>query len=741
VNANPKQAIAVLTSGGDSPGMNATLRAVVRTTLSRGHEVYAIYNGYQGMVAGGDQIRMMKWDGVGGIMQLGGTRIGTARSEEFFTRDGRRTAAKNLIQYGIDRLVVIGGDGSLTGALLFRQEWPDLIADLVSAGEVDLQQAQAHPSLMLAGITGSIDNDMFGTDMTIGADTALHRITEAVDAISSTAASHHRSFIVEVMGRHCGYLALMGAISTGADWVLIPENPSQNDDWTAEMCASLRASRLSGRSHNIVILAEGAHDKFGNPITSMDVKQAIETTLGEEARITILGHVQRGGAPSAFDRYLGTIQGFTAVEHLLAAQPEDEPQLIGIRQNNVVTSSLKACVEQTKQVASLIETRDYEKAMDMRGGSFAESYQHFRTIIRSHPNPPPSGERQLRLAIVHSGGLAPGMNTAVRVATRLGLDRGHTMLAFRNGFAGLIEGELEELNWMSVSGWVARGGAELGTNRTIPKGSDFYSIARNLESAKIDGLLMIGGWTGYQAVYQLFTRRADFPAFNIPLICLPASIDNNLPGSDLSIGADTALNNIVLNVDKIKQSAVASRRCFIVEVMGRDCGYLALLSSLASGAERVYLPEIPLTLKDLEEDISSLKLDFEQGKRLGLIIRNETAGGLFDTRFISTLFEQEGGDWFDVRQTILGYIQQGGNPSPFDRIQATRLAAHSIDYLIEEAEKSIPSASAIGLVGGKVEFTNLYDFPRLIDGQYQRPAEQWWLKLRPIIKFMTQPSV
>jgi len=315
------------------------------------------------------------------------------------------------------------------------------------------------------------------------------------------------------------------------------------------------------------------------------------------------------------------------------------------------------------------------------------------------------------------------------------------MLAVHNGFAGLIDGELEELNWMSVSGWVARGGAELGTNRTVPKGSDFYSIARNLESAKIDGLLMIGGWSGYQSMYQLFTRRADFPAFNIPLICLPASIDNNLPGSDLSIGSDTALNNIVLNVDKIKQSAVASRRCFIVEVMGRDCGYLALLSSLASGAERVYLPEVPLTLKELEEDISSLRLDFQQGKRLGLIIRNETAGGLFDTRFISTLFEQEGGDWFDVRQTILGYIQQGGNPSPFDRIQATRLAAHCIDYLIDEAGKPAQEAAAIGLVGGRVEFTNLYDFPRLIDGQFQRPAEQWWLKLRPMIKFMTQPAV
>src|SRR5581483_8489979 len=188
----------------------------------------------------------------------------------------------------------------------------------------------------------------------------------------------------------------------------------------------------------------------------------------------------------------------------------------------------------------------------------------------------------------------------------------------RSGFQGLIAGNVSEMDWMSVNGWAPQGGAELGTNRRIPSGKDFYAIARVLEEYQIQALLMVGGWSGYEAVYQLYRLRDSFPAFNIPLLCVPATIDNNLPGSELSIGADTALNSIVEVVDKIKQSAVAARRCFVVEVMGRDCGYLALMSGLATGAERVYLNEEGVTLRDMEADLSHLIDGFKGGKRLGL---------------------------------------------------------------------------------------------------------------------------
>ena len=231
---NQQKCIGVLTSGGDAPGMNAAVRAVVRTALQKkGVKVFAVKEGYEGLVkGGGDFIVEADWDYVSGIMHKGGTKIGTTRFEEFKQESGQLKAARNLIKKGIDRLIVIGGDGSLTGANELQKEWPNLLEKLAADDDKEISRKAAEkPGLAVVGLVGSIDNDMSGTDMTIGADTALHRISEAVDAINSTAASHHRIFVVEVMGRKCGYLALMGALISGADWVLIPESPFIGKDW------------------------------------------------------------------------------------------------------------------------------------------------------------------------------------------------------------------------------------------------------------------------------------------------------------------------------------------------------------------------------------------------------------------------------------------------------------------------------------------------------------------------------
>ncbi len=731
--------IGVLTSGGDAQGMNAAVRAVVRSGISRGCAVYAIYEGYEGMIRGGELIRLMDWDSVGGILQRGGTLIGTARSAGFRTREGRRTAAANLLAHGIDRLVVIGGDGSLTGADLFRREWPELLRELVDSGAVAPEVAAAYPSLRIVGLVGSIDNDFAGTDMTIGADTALHRITEALDAITSTAASHQRTFVVEVMGRNCGYLALMGAISGGADWVFIPERPPEVDDWASAMCDALRAGRESGRRDSLVVVAEGAQDREGNPIDADQIKRVLEERLGEDTRVTILGHVQRGGTPSAFDRWMSTLIGATAVEELISATPEREPQLIGIRENRITTAPLMQCVQETRAVAEAIKAHNYERAMALRGGSFSEGFRTLRTLVQSRPPKPGTAPRPLRLAVMHAGGPAPGMNTAVRAAVRLGVDQGHTMLAVRNGFRGLRDGDLREMDWMSVSGWATTGGAELGTNRKVPQGGELYAIARNIERHNIQGLLMIGGWTGYESCHRMVAERQIFSAFNIPIICLPATIDNNLPGSELSIGADTALNSIVEAIDSIKQSAVASRRCFIVEVMGRDCGYLALMGGLATGAERVYLPEEGLALRDLLADLEDMNRWFKRGKRLSLIVRNENVNRVYTTPFIADLFEEEGGPLFEVRQAILGHLQQGGNPSPFDRIQATRLAVKCIDFLIDRAGQGLNDGAFIGYKGGRVRTFSLDDLPRMLEPGIQRPRKQWWMQIRPLAEALRRP--
>jgi 6-phosphofructokinase 1 len=716
--------------------MNAAVRAVVRSARHRGIDAYAVYEGYQGLVEGGEAIGRMESTDVGGMLQKGGTVIGTARSAEFRTREGRRRAARNLLDRGIDALVVIGGDGSLTGANLFRQEWPELLDELVDAGELHPAVAAAHRCLRIVGIAGSIDNDMFGTDMTIGADTALHRIVEALDALDSTASSHQRTFVVEVMGRHCGYLALMASLASGANWVLIPERPPENEGWAHLMCSVLRAGRENGRRRNLVLVAEGAQDAKGERITVDDVKGVLEQELGEDARVTILGHVQRGGSPSAFDRYLSTLLGHAAVEELLADRPDAQPQLVGIRGNQVVSSPLMDCVAQTHAVANRISSQDLDGAMLLRGGSFRDSFQILVTMQQAAARPTAPGRKRFRLAVVHGGGPAPGMNTAVRAAVRLGLDRGYSVLAVRNGFRGLRDGDIAEMGWMDVSGLVWSGGAELGTNRFIPQGHDVALIAQQIAAHRIDGLLMAGGWAGYAAAYVLHSSRRQHPALDIPIVCLPLTINNDLPGTELTIGSDTALNSIVTDVDKIKQSAVASRRCFVVEVMGHDSGYLALMSGLATGAERVYLPEEGISLDDLTADVRALAEGFRSGKRLGLVIRSENADPVYSTAFIRALFEKEGGGLWDSREAILGHIQEGGNPSPFDRIQATRLTARCIEYLAEQLESGSRASAMIGFQSGRLQFTDLTSYPTLVEPDAQRPREQRWMAQRPLARIM-----
>merc|ERR1719447_1657086 len=233
--------------------MNAAVRAVVRFGIYLGCKVYFIREGYQGMVDGGDCIVEADWASVSGIIHRGGTVIGSARCMDFKTRQGEVKAAKNLLEKGISNLVVIGGDGSLTGANRFKNEWSSLLKELVDTQQISQDLADKHSYLNIVGMVGSIDNDFCGTDMTIGTDSALHRIIEAVDAIMSTAFSHQRTFILEVMGRHCGYLALVTALACGADWVFIPEMPPE-DGWEEHLCRRLKDQRTRGSRLNIIIV-------------------------------------------------------------------------------------------------------------------------------------------------------------------------------------------------------------------------------------------------------------------------------------------------------------------------------------------------------------------------------------------------------------------------------------------------------------------------------------------------------
>lgn len=724
-----------MTSGGDAQGMNAAVRAITRAGIREGAEVFAIREGWQGAHEGGDHITRLHWSDVSGLLGRGGTSIGTARCAEMRTRDGQRQVVRNLVLNGIDRLIVIGGDGSLTGARELKLRWDALLSELVESGEVPTELAQRHQRLHLAGLVGSIDNDMVGTDMTIGTDSAMHRITEAIDAITSTAESHRRTFIIEVMGRNCGYLALMTTIAGGADYTFLPERPPR-EGWEDRMVDVLERGRAAGRRDSIIVVAEGAKDRQGEPITAQRLADVVMERTGEQPRITILGHVQRGGTPSAYDRWMATACGVEAVRAILEADDDAESLLIGVSGDQVVRRPLISCVEQTRAIAGMVAEGDYASAVASRGEGFATMIDIYRTLVEARPTV--TERLGKRIGIMHAGALAPGMNQIDRVAVRSGLDRGYTMLAVEGGVPGLIAGHFREVGWSDVEGMANAGGAKFGTRRYVPTEAELYSMSRALEDHHVDALLISGGFHAYATVDMLERERHRYPAFNIPIALVPASIDNNLPEWNMAVGSDTALNTVVDSLDMVRMSASASRRAFVVETMGRTCGFLPLLGGIAGGAEKVYLPETGIHLPELAKDIEALVDAFETGRSFYLAVMGEETSEHYTCEVLAKMFEAEGHGLFSVRQAIIGHVQQGGVPSPFDRVTATRLGYHAIDYLDRMLRAGRPEyGAAVSGVDGL--FASARRVLEGMDWANQRPYDQWWLQFRDVADELSRP--
>ncbi|XP_063768511.1 ATP-dependent 6-phosphofructokinase, platelet type isoform X3 [Eleginops maclovinus] len=740
------KAIAVLTSGGDAQGMNAAVRAVVRMGLYVGAKVYFIHEGYQGMVDGGENIEEATWESVSSMLQVGGTVIGSARCKEFRSHEGRLKAAHNLVLQGITNLCVIGGDGSLTGANLFREEWSGLLTELVDQGLIEADAVQKYSALHIVGMVGSIDNDFCGTDMTIGTDSALHRIIEVVDAIMTTAQSHQRTFVLEVMGRHCGYLALVSALACGADWVLIPEMPPE-DGWEDKMCQKLSANRAGMKRLNIIIVAEGAIDQNNRPITTENIKNLVVKCLGFDTRVTILGHVQRGGTPSAFDRILASRMGVEAVLALLETTANTPACVVSLCGNQSVRLPLMECVQMTQEVQRAMDGKRFEEAVKLRGRSFENNLRTYKLLAHRKPESelPVSN---FNVAVLNVGAPAAGMNAAVRSAVRVGISEGHKMFAVSDGFEGFYKGQIREIKWADVGGWTGQGGSLLGTKRTLPA-KHVDKIAEQIRMNNINALLIVGGFEAFLSLLELITARGKYDEFCVPMVMVPATVSNNVPGSDLSIGADTALNAITTTCDRIKQSASGTkRRVFIIETMGGYCGYLASVGGLAAGADAAYIYEEPFDIKDLQANVEHLTEKMKTSIQRGLVLRNENCNENYTTDFIYQLYSEEGKGVFDSRKNVLGHMQQGGAPSPFDRNFGTKISAKAMQWVTKKLTETFrqgrvfanteDSCCLLGMRRRALVFQPVVQLKDETDFVHRIPKEQWWLKLRPLMKILAK---
>ncbi|EZF30229.1 ATP-dependent 6-phosphofructokinase [Trichophyton mentagrophytes] len=747
--------IAVLTSGGDAPGMNGAVRAVIRMSIHCGCEAYAVHEGYDGLVQGGDYFRQMFWEDVRGWLSRGGTLIGSARCKAFREREGRLKAAKNMVIRGIDALIVCGGDGSLTGADIFRSEWPGLLEELVKNGELNSEQIEPFKSLNIVGLVGSIDNDMSLTDATIGCYSSLHRICEAVDEVFDTASSHQRGFVIEVMGRHCGWLALMSAISTGADWLFIPEMPPR-DGWEDDMCDIITQNRRRGKRRTIVIIAEGAQDSHLEKITSNKVKDILSDRLQLDTRVTVLGHTQRGGAACAYDRWLATLQGIEAVKAVLEAKPGSPSPIITIRENKIERTSLVEAVRVTKSVSEAIAKKNFATAMALRDSEFMALHRaYINTTTPHHPKLLLPEAKRMRIAIIHVGAPAGGMNPATRGAVAYCLARGHTPIGIYNGFPGLCRhhddkplGSVREVKWLESDSWVNEGGSEIGTNRGLPS-EDMETTAKCFELYKFDALFVIGGFEAFTAVSQLRKARKDYDAFKIPMIQLPATISNNVPGTEYSLGSDTCLNTLVNFCDVIRQSASSSRRrVFVIETQGGRSGYIATIAGLSVGAYAVYIPEEGISINMLANDIENLRKSFATDRGANhagkIILRNERASATYTTQVIADMIKEEAKGRFESRSAVPGHFQQGGKPSPMDRIRALRMSLKCIQHFEEYADKSPDEIAAddmstvvIGIRGSEVVFSPLGGKDGLeatdTDWEHRRPKNEFWLKFQEMV--------
>lgn len=775
--------IGVLTSGGDAPGMNSAVRSIIRTSLKNDIKVFGIYRGYEGLICG--DIRKLGWKSETEGSGQGGTFLLTDRSEKFRSREGRKEAAFNLLIRKITSLIVIGGDGSMSGAMTLKEEYEELCKELIAEGRVtpeaiekckqykdelktktklrvfgicpaecpeiysglestngkmkkngtsrsetnllidfeesdsseefdneigmvkesDIKMETTKPNsrfnLDVIGIPGTIDNDVVGIDFSLGSNTALTRIMEVVEKLNSTMRSHKRTFILECMGRDCGWLTLMAGFAVESDCILLPE--CLNAGWEEKMAQSVKTAYSNHNTKTFVFVSEGARDSKGEKISIKRIKDILFKE-GISARSLTIGHIQRGGMTCAFDRILGTLSGIKAVNCIISRP--SKPELIGMKDGEIGIFDLKEIVKQTSVVRKMLKDKRFDDVLALRDKAFQVIYKlhndHQEKLLKKFPSRQlhhmdnkvglaheklevlikkntevadhvsnlirTKTTKKLRIGILRDGMSSSGMNSALNSIVQVGLCNDCEIFYFLDGYDGIINLNVRKASLFEFSLSHNEGGAFIGTSQR--KAVNIEEVKKKIERMGIDYLIVVGS-----------TRNLEYGKIIKNLIIIPACIENNFPGTRASIGSDTALNMILSGSEPSRLMALnTKRKIFIVEIGGKNCGYLTIMGGIACGVFEVIYPE-ECHLNDLIKIKKRIKDAFERQKeKTTLIFRNHNTFDSLPTDSICRILCSNTNIGYDY--TVLGNIQRGITPTGIDRINARVSAFKAIEVCL-----------------------------------------------------------
>ncbi len=627
---NIVKTIGVLTSGGDAPGMNAAIRAVTRSALSHGMQVKGVRRGFSGLID--EDFIEMNSRSVADTIQRGGTFLYTARCPEMMTKEGQDKAAENCRKNGIDALVVIGGDGSFRGCQALRERGINVI-----------------------GIPGTIDLDIACTEYTIGFDTAVNTAMEAIDRIRDTSTSQERCSIIEVMGRHAGYIALWCGLANGAEAVLTTELYNYEEQ---KLINDILTKRKSGRKHYIIINAEGIGDSEG-------MAKRIEYATGMSTSATILGYLQRGGRPTCKDRVYATAMGAKAVDIL---RKGGKNRIVAYRNGAFVDFDFDEALSMHKQLDPHL--------VDMLGKLTRKGDNK---VMRQEGMLPVDKEdsSDKTIGILTSGEDAPGMNAAIRAVVRTAIGKKMKVIGIRRGYAGLMDRDVIEMTNKTMSETVQLGGTQLLASDCpeflTEQGQE--KAIKYIKELGIDALVVIGGNGSLRGGLDLISH-------GINVIGIPATIDLSVACTEYTIGFDTAVNTAMDAIDKIRDTSQSHERCSVIEVAGKRCGFNALWCGIANGAEEILTKEYyDNNQQRIIGDIINKK---KIGKRLHLIVNSEAVG-----KSNSLAKNIEFATGLETRATILGQLQRGGRPTCQDRVFASAMGGKAVEVLSAGLENRI----------------------------------------------------